>query len=82
MATQKQVFDAVAKPLVRDLLNGKNGLLFAYGITGSGKTHTMMGEITAVPGNLSNEYCIVHAILVFSTCLVCVCVCVRLIFCF
>ena len=42
-ATQKQLFDAVAKPLVRDLLNGKNGLLFAYGITGSGKTHTMMG---------------------------------------
>ncbi|XP_043237418.1 kinesin-like protein KIF23 isoform X1 [Amphibalanus amphitrite] len=43
-ATQKQLFDAVAKPLVRDLLNGKNGLLFAYGITGSGKTHTMMGS--------------------------------------
>ncbi|XP_037092090.1 kinesin-like protein KIF23 [Pollicipes pollicipes] len=43
LASQKQVFDAVARPLVSDLLSGKNGLLFAYGITGSGKTHTMMG---------------------------------------
>nr|XP_053637622.1 kinesin-like protein KIF23 [Cherax quadricarinatus] len=42
-ATQKQVFDQVAKPLVADLLQGKNGLLFAYGVTGSGKTYTMEG---------------------------------------
>ena len=49
-ATQKQLFDAVAKPLVRDLLNGKNGLLFAYGITGSGKTHTMMGRWAVAAG--------------------------------
>jgi hypothetical protein len=27
------------------LLHGKNGLLFAYGVTGSGKTHTMNGEL-------------------------------------
>lgn len=39
--TQKEVFDYVAKPLVADVLNGKNGLLFAYGVTGSGKTFTM-----------------------------------------
>jgi kinesin family protein 23 len=31
-------------PLVRDLLNEKNGLLFTYGVTGSGKTHTMQGS--------------------------------------
>ncbi|KAA0196639.1 hypothetical protein HAZT_HAZT004295 [Hyalella azteca] len=41
---QKEIFDKVAKPLVADLLNGKNGLLFAYGVTGSGKTHTMQGS--------------------------------------
>lgn len=40
-STQKDVFDYVAKPLVSDVLRGKNGLLFAYGVTGSGKTHTM-----------------------------------------
>lgn len=39
--TQKFVFDCTTKPLVADLLAGKNGLLFAYGVTGSGKTYTM-----------------------------------------
>ena len=39
--SQKEIFDSVAKPLVCDLLNGKNGLMFAYGVTGSGKTYTM-----------------------------------------
>uniref|UniRef100_A0A6J0UML8 Kinesin-like protein n=1 Tax=Pogona vitticeps TaxID=103695 RepID=A0A6J0UML8_9SAUR len=42
--TQKKVFEAVAKPLVEDLIRGKNGLLFTYGVTGSGKTHTMTGS--------------------------------------
>lgn len=41
--TQKVLFDSVALPLVDDLVHGKNGLIFAYGITGSGKTHTMTG---------------------------------------
>lgn len=40
-SSQKEVFDHVAKPLIVDLLAGKNGLLFVYGITGSGKTYTM-----------------------------------------
>ncbi|XP_058012743.1 kinesin-like protein KIF23 isoform X1 [Ahaetulla prasina] len=42
--SQKYVFDVVAKPLVEDLIRGKNGLLFTYGVTGSGKTHTMTGS--------------------------------------
>ncbi|XP_032325164.1 kinesin-like protein KIF23 isoform X3 [Camelus ferus] len=42
--TQKELFDAVANPLVEDLIHGKNGLLFTYGVTGSGKTHTMTGS--------------------------------------
>ncbi|CAJ0965443.1 unnamed protein product [Ranitomeya imitator] len=42
--TQKDVFDVVAKPLVEDLIRGKNGLLFTYGVTGSGKTYTMTGS--------------------------------------
>ena len=40
---QKDLFNQLALPLVHDLLHGKNGLLFAYGITNSGKTHTMTG---------------------------------------
>ncbi|RWS13149.1 kinesin-like protein KIF23 [Dinothrombium tinctorium] len=43
-ATQKELFDCVALPLVSDLLAGKNGLLFTYGITSSGKTFTVTGN--------------------------------------
>ncbi|CAH1391401.1 unnamed protein product [Nezara viridula] len=41
---QKEVFESVALPLIENLLNAKNGLLFTYGVTGSGKTHTMIGS--------------------------------------
>ncbi|GAB0091223.1 hypothetical protein DMENIID0001_060370 [Sergentomyia squamirostris] len=40
---KKDVFDLVAKPLVEALIRGTNGVLFAYGVTGSGKTYTMTG---------------------------------------
>ena len=43
-STQANVFDTVGLPLVHDVLIGKNGLLFTYGVTGSGKTHTMQGS--------------------------------------
>uniref|UniRef100_A0A673A4A9 Kinesin-like protein n=1 Tax=Sphaeramia orbicularis TaxID=375764 RepID=A0A673A4A9_9TELE len=42
--SQTELFDFVAKPLVDDLISGKNGLLFTYGVTGSGKTFTMTGS--------------------------------------
>ncbi|XP_072551203.1 kinesin-like protein KIF23 isoform X1 [Salminus brasiliensis] len=42
--TQRELFEDVAKPLVDDLVHCKNGLLFTYGVTGSGKTHTMTGS--------------------------------------
>ncbi|KAF7264077.1 kinesin family member pavarotti [Rhynchophorus ferrugineus] len=43
-STQAEIFSHIAYPLLEDLLNGKNGLLFTYGVTGSGKTHTLTGE--------------------------------------
>uniref|UniRef100_A0A3P8VDI2 Kinesin-like protein n=1 Tax=Cynoglossus semilaevis TaxID=244447 RepID=A0A3P8VDI2_CYNSE len=42
--SQMELFEDVAKPLVDDLIHGKNGLLFTYGVTGSGKTFTMTGS--------------------------------------
>ncbi|CAN9499362.1 unnamed protein product [Ophioblennius macclurei] len=42
--SQIELFEHVAKPLVDDLVHGKNGLLFTYGVTGSGKTFTMTGS--------------------------------------
>ncbi|XP_066597445.1 kinesin-like protein KIF23 [Prorops nasuta] len=44
-ATQIQVFDVVALPLIQNLLKGKNSLLFTYGVTASGKTYTMTGDL-------------------------------------
>lgn len=43
-ATQREVYNAVAQPLVENLIRGKNSLLFTYGVTGSGKTFTMTGN--------------------------------------
>ncbi|KAH7927415.1 kinesin-domain-containing protein [Leucogyrophana mollusca] len=40
---QAGFFTKTTLPLVRDLLDGQNGLLFAYGVTNSGKTYTIQG---------------------------------------
>ncbi|KAH7883877.1 kinesin-domain-containing protein, partial [Phlebopus sp. FC_14] len=43
-STQQAVFfTKTTLPLVQALLNGQNGLLFAYGVTNSGKTYTIQG---------------------------------------
>lgn len=43
-APQSEIFDKVARPVVEDfLVSSKDGLIFTYGITGSGKTYTMEG---------------------------------------
>uniref|UniRef100_A0A667ZBZ7 Kinesin-like protein n=1 Tax=Myripristis murdjan TaxID=586833 RepID=A0A667ZBZ7_9TELE len=42
--TQMELFEDIAKPLIEDLIHCKNGLLFTYGVTGSGKTFTMTGS--------------------------------------
>jgi hypothetical protein len=41
-STQQQVFDEV-RPMVEGVLDGTSATIFAYGQTGAGKTHTMMG---------------------------------------
>jgi len=45
-ATQKDVYEFCAQPLVSDCLQGYNCTIFAYGQTGSGKTHTMTGAMS------------------------------------
>ena len=42
-ATNLDVHSTVARPLVAPALVGISGTVFAYGVTSSGKTHTMMG---------------------------------------
>uniref|UniRef100_A0A1A7Y945 Kinesin-like protein n=1 Tax=Iconisemion striatum TaxID=60296 RepID=A0A1A7Y945_9TELE len=43
--TQEQVYNTCAKQIVKDVLSGYNGTIFAYGQTASGKTHTMEGKL-------------------------------------
>ncbi|NWT75538.1 KI20A protein, partial [Prunella himalayana] len=40
---QKSFFDETMKQVVKDVLSGQNCLVYTYGITNSGKTHTIQG---------------------------------------
>nr|XP_023030388.1 kinesin-like protein Klp68D [Leptinotarsa decemlineata] len=42
-STQQNLYDETVRPLVASVLDGYNGCVFAYGQTGTGKTHTMEG---------------------------------------
>ncbi|KAG9442826.1 hypothetical protein H6P81_018680 [Aristolochia fimbriata] len=42
--TSKAVYDVAARPVVKAAMEGVNGTVFAYGVTSSGKTHTMHGD--------------------------------------
>ncbi|XP_061935443.1 kinesin-like protein KIF6 isoform X4 [Apis cerana] len=44
-ATQDEVFENVARPVIERALDGYNGTIFAYGQTASGKTHTITGSL-------------------------------------
>ncbi|VEN36509.1 unnamed protein product [Callosobruchus maculatus] len=43
-STQEEVYEVTTSRLVKDVLNGYNATVFAYGPTGAGKTHTMVGD--------------------------------------
>nr|XP_033801954.1 kinesin-like protein KIF22 isoform X3 [Geotrypetes seraphini] len=43
-STQKEVYTESIEPILSNLLNGQNASVFAYGPTGAGKTHTMLGS--------------------------------------
>lgn len=42
-STQDEVYQTTTSPLIKDVLQGLSAAVFAYGATGSGKTHTMLG---------------------------------------
>ncbi|KAJ5231119.1 hypothetical protein N7489_011827 [Penicillium chrysogenum] len=59
--SQQELFDAEVAPTIKHLLNGFDVTLFAYGVTGTGKTHTMRGGKTladrgVIPRLLSGIY--------------------------
>ena len=44
------VYNKTTSKIVKSVLDGFNGTVFAYGQTSSGKTHTMHGEMDTEPG--------------------------------
>ena len=52
-STQEEVFERVGRTQVDKALSGFHGSIFAYGQTGTGKTHTMLGP-DGGRGDLSN----------------------------
>lgn len=43
-STNYKIYETVTRPMVDATINGLNCSVFAYGATGSGKTHTMLGS--------------------------------------
>ncbi|DAZ98857.1 TPA: hypothetical protein N0F65_002582 [Lagenidium giganteum] len=43
-ASQDEVYNKTVRDIVPTILNGYHATIFAYGATGAGKTHTMMGS--------------------------------------
>ncbi|KAK7919647.1 hypothetical protein WMY93_010931 [Mugilogobius chulae] len=54
--TQQEVFLSSVKPILPHVLNGQNASVFAYGPTGAGKTHTMLGS-SEQPGVIPRAVC-------------------------
>ncbi|GLT30633.1 hypothetical protein SLA2020_054240 [Shorea laevis] len=48
-AISQEVYEVAGRPVVKAAMEGVNGTVFAYGVTSSGKTHTMHGDHTC-PG--------------------------------
>jgi len=46
-STQEEVFQSMVLPIINEVLAGFNCTIFAYGQTGTGKTHTMEGDISS-----------------------------------
>ena len=49
----EELYTRTAQPLVDAVLEGYNATVFAYGATGAGKTHTMVGPSAERPGIMS-----------------------------
>lgn len=54
---QLGLYDFTARPIVNSVIEGYNGTIFAYGQTGTGKTHTMEGAPTPeLQGIIPNSF--------------------------
>jgi len=44
------VFELAIKPTINNIINGYNSTILAYGVTGTGKTHTIFGDLALTTG--------------------------------
>ncbi|KAM6897893.1 kinesin-like protein KIF22 [Xenentodon cancila] len=61
--TQQEVFLSSVKPILPHVLVGQNASVFAYGPTGAGKTHTMLGTAEqpgVIPRAVREVFSLVH----------------------
>lgn len=68
---QADVYQVVVAPLINEVLSGYNCTVFAYGQTGTGKTHTMIGDET--PQSTSSYEDVSISLLLFLCCVFCCC---------
>ncbi|KAK4377543.1 hypothetical protein RND71_003839 [Anisodus tanguticus] len=54
-AQQRSIYDQAISPIVKEVLDGFNCTVFAYGQTGTGKTYTMEGGMRNKAGELPAE---------------------------
>src|SRR5947209_378384 len=53
--TQEEIFEKVTLPNLKAFFLGYNCTIFAYGQTGAGKTHTMLGPLDSLFENSNNH---------------------------
>jgi kinesin family protein 11 len=53
--SQESLYNTAIAPMVDEVLNGFNCTIFAYGQTGTGKTHTMTGDLSAASATLTPD---------------------------
>ena len=53
--TQREIFKVCAAPLLKGILGGYNAAVIAYGQTGAGKTHTILGREWDDPEKVGGE---------------------------
>lgn len=54
-STQEEVYETVGAPIVDYLLGGVNCAVMVYGLSGSGKSHTLAGKLPEMPNDEYND---------------------------
>jgi hypothetical protein len=67
-ATTSEIFERAVKGLVRSVVDGYNGTVFAYGQTAAGKTHTMLGAWLAAMREVLEAHAPPRAAAISSLC--------------